>query len=148
MVFQWQPLTHDVGLDTGAAAPAIGVARWYRDMTVCWMSAEPLRRRRLVLRVHRWIADRVLIPMARGEEPAVADLDADGVLALTLISMVPPRRLGAWHPWIVLTLADLRLALAQPPTVRDEAWARHLFLIPYSIPLRRDVARMEGDTHA
>src|SRR5207247_715961 len=46
MVFQWQPLTHDVGLDTGGAAPAIGVARWYRDMTACWMSAAPLRRRR------------------------------------------------------------------------------------------------------
>src|SRR5947199_2482717 len=97
MVFQWQPLTHDVGLEAGGAAPAIGVARWYRDMTTCWMSAEPLRRRCLVLRVHRWIADRVLIPMARGEEPAVADLDADGVLALTLISMVPPRRDHANH---------------------------------------------------
>jgi hypothetical protein len=148
MVFQWQPLTHDVGPDAGATSPAIGVARWYRDMTTCWMSAEPLRRRRLVLRVHRWIADRVLVPMARGEEPAVADLDLDGVLALTLMSMIPPRRLGAWRGWIVLTLADLRQALARPRTLRDEAWARHLFLIPYSIPLRRDVARIEGDTHA
>ena len=148
MVFQWQPLTHETWLDAGVTAPASGIGRWYRDMTTCWMSAEPLRRRRLVLRVHRWIADRVLVPLARGQEPDVADLDANGVLAQTLISMVPPRRLGAWRGWIVLTLADLRLALAQPPTVRDEAWARHLFLIPYSIPLRRDVARIEGDTHA
>ncbi len=148
MVFQWQPLTHDGGLDAGVAAPAIGVARWYRDMTTCWMSAEPLRRRRLVLRVHRWIADRVLAPMARGQEPEIADLAVDGVLAMTLTAMIPPRRLGAWRGWISLTLSDLRLALAQPPGVRDEAWARHLFLIPYSIPLRRDVARIEGDTHA
>src|SRR2546422_9065060 len=108
MVFQWQPLTHDVGLDTGGAAPAIGVARWYRDMTACWMSAEPLRRRRLVLRVHRWIADRVLVPMARGEEPAVADLDADGVRALTPISMGPPLPAGPLHPWSVLSPADLQ----------------------------------------
>src|SRR5438552_9990773 len=135
MVFQWQPLTHDVGLDTGGAAPAIGVARWYRDMTVCWMSAEPLRRRRLVLRVHRWIADRVLIPMARGEEPAVADLDADGVLALTLISMVPPRRLGARHPWIVLTLADRRLAPVPPPAVRHQGLARRSVRHPCRMPV-------------
>jgi len=147
MVFQWQPLTHDAGLDAGVAPPPIAVGRWYRDMTTCWMTAEPLRRRRLVLRVHRWIADRVLVPMVRGQEPMMADLDADGVLAMTLLSMIPPRRLGAWRGWIVLTLADLRLALAQPPSIRDEAWARHLFLIPYSIPLRRDVARMEGETH-
>ncbi len=148
MVFQWRPLTHDGELDAGVSAPTIELERWYRDMTMCWMTAEPLRRRRLVLRVHRWIADRVLAPMARGQEPAVADLDSDGVLALTLMSMIPPRRLGAWRSWITLTLADLRLALAQPPSIRDEAWARHLFLIPYSIPLRRDVARMEGDIHA
>jgi hypothetical protein len=147
MVFQWQPLSHDGGLDAGVSAPTIELGRWYRDMTTCWMTAEPLRRRRLVLRVHRWIADRVLAPMARGQEPQVADLDIDGVLVLTLLSMIPPRRLGDWRGWITLTLADLRLALAQPPSIRDEAWARHLFLIPYSIPLRRDVARREGATH-
>src|SRR2546430_10924581 len=40
----------------------------------------------------------------------------------SLMSMIPPRRLGAWRSWITLTLADLRLALAQPPSIRDEAW--------------------------
>jgi hypothetical protein len=148
MVFRWQPIAHEAWLEAGVAAPPVGLPRWYHDMTTCWMSAEPLRRRRLILRVHRWIADRVLVPMTRGQEPATADLEVDGALAMALTDMIPPRRLGAWRGWIALTLADLRLALAQPPALRDEAWARHLFLIPYSIPLRRDVARMEGATHA
>ncbi|PYM96359.1 MAG: hypothetical protein DME04_02135 [Candidatus Rokuibacteriota bacterium] len=125
-----------------------GLGRWYRDMTTCWMTVEPLRRRRLVLRIHRWIAERVLAPIARGEDPVVADLEADGALTATLIYMIPPRKLDAWRFWIFLALADLRLALAQPPMLRDEAWARRLFLIPYSIPLRRGVGRMQGDTYA
>ena len=117
---------HDDVLDDGRAAP----------------------RRRLVLRIHRWIAERVLAPIARGEDPVVADLEADGALTATLIYMIPPRKLDAWRFWIFLALADLRLALAQPPMLRDEAWARRLFLIPYSIPLRRGVGRMQGDTYA
>ena len=147
MVFQWQPLTQETWLDAGAAQPASGIERWYRDMTRSWMTAEPLCRRRLVLRVHRWIADRVLLPVARGQEPDVSELEIDGPLAAALASLIPASRRGAWRGWIALTLSDLRLALAQPATIRDETWMRHLFLIPYSIPLRRDVARMEGDTH-
>ena len=86
-----------------------------------------------------------------GADRRVQIVSVEDIARTVALSLTPgaPARV-TWelaHP-DVLTLADLRLALVQPPTVRDEAWARHLFLIPYSIPLRRDVARMEGDTHA
>jgi len=112
------------------------LGRWYRDMTPCWMTAEPFRRRRLILRTHRWIAERVLEPLAHGEEPFVVDLEAHGGLAQTLIQTIPPPELEAWQPWVRLALADLRQALASPPPPRNEVWVRWLFLIPYSIPVR------------
>ena len=130
-------------VETSAVVPVTDLGQWYRDMTPCWMMAEPPRRRRLVLRVHRWIAERFLEPMARGEEPFVADLEREDALAATLARLVPPCKLHAWRPWILLVLTDLRLALAPRPTRRDETWARRLFLIPYSIPVRRDVTRLE-----
>lgn len=123
--------------DGGPTPPTAGVGRWYRDMTPCWMTAEPSRRRRLLLRTHRWIADYVLEPIARGGEPDPADLED---LAKALAGTVPARELDQWRPWIRLALADLRQALAWPSAQRSEAWARWLFLIPYGIPLRGDVA--------
>lgn len=115
--------------------------QWYRDMTPCWMTAEPFRRRRLILRTHRWIAERVLEPLAHGEEPFVVDLEAQGALAQSLVGTIPPPELEAWQPWVRLTLADLRQALASTPSPRSEEWVRWLFLIPYSIPVRRRAAR-------
>ena len=110
--------------------------QWYRDMTPCWMTAEPFRRRRLILRTHRWIAERVLEPLAHGEEPFVIDLEAHGALAQSLTRRIPPPELEAWQFWVSLVLADLRQALASTSSPRNEEWVRWLFLIPYSVPVR------------
>ena len=114
----------------------MALGQWYRDMTPCWMTAEPFRRRRLILRTHRWIAERVLEPLAHGEEPFVIDLEAHGALAQSLTRRIPPPELEAWQFWVSLVLADLRQALASTSSLRNEEWVRWLFLIPYSIPVR------------
>ena len=125
----------------GSSSTTRDLGQWYRDMTPCWMTAEPFRRRRLILRTHRWIAERVLAPLAHGEEPFVIDLEAQGVLAQSLVRTIPPPELEAWQPWVRLMLADLRQALASTPSPRSDEWVRWLFLIPYSIPIRRRAAR-------
>jgi hypothetical protein len=120
-----------------AAALAISptLLDWYRDMASCWLGVEPPVRRRLILRTHHWIVERVLLPMARGEPPAAADLSPTGRLVWRLVRVVPPGELNAWKPWIRLTLVDLARALAWPADRRTEAWVRWLFDIPYSIPV-------------
>ncbi len=131
-------------------SPPNGVERdslldWYRDMAPCWLGAEPATRRRLILRSHRWIAERVLGPLSRGHEPAVRDLRAAGLLASLLTDIVPSGEIGAWKPWIKLVLADLRRAMAWPPHSRDAAWGRWLFLIPYGVNVGRvSVATRSG----
>lgn len=127
------------GRSKGEILMALG--QWYRDMTPCWMTAEPFRRRRLILRTHRWIAERVLEPLAHGEEPFVVDLEAQGALAQSLVRTIPPLELETWQPWVCLALGDLRQALASTPSPRSEEWMRWLFLIPYSIPIRGRPAR-------
>ncbi len=130
----------------GAGAPAAGpgsdalaisstLIGWYRDMAPCWLDGEPPIRRRLILRTHRWIVERVLGPMARGERPTVEDLEPTGRLAWMLVRVVPHEELDAWKPWIRLTLGDLQRAMAWPAARRNEAWVRWLFVIPYSIPV-------------
>jgi hypothetical protein len=126
---------------TGWSSTTGDFGQWYRDMTPCWMMAEPFRRRRLILRTHRWIAERVLEPLAHGEEPFVIDLEAHGALAQSLTRTIPPHELEAWQFWVRLALADLRQALASTPSPRNEEWLRWLFLIPYSIPVRGRAAR-------
>jgi hypothetical protein len=108
---------------------------WYRDLSPCWLGAEPRVRRRLILKTHQWIVERVLAPIARGERPTVADLAPNGRLVWSLVRVVPAGELDVWKPWIRLTLADLERALAWPPARRTEAWVRWLFFIPYSIPV-------------
>jgi hypothetical protein len=108
---------------------------WYRDMSPCWLGVEPRERRRLILKTHRWIVDRVLAPIARGDRPRGADLAPTGRLVWSLVRLVPPGELDVWKPWIRLTLADLTRALAWPPARRTETWVRWLFFIPYSIPV-------------
>lgn len=108
---------------------------WYRDMSGCWLGAEPRTRRRLILKTHRWIVDRVLAPVARGERPAMADLTPSGRLVWMLMRVVPGDQFDVWKPWIRLTPADLTRALAWPLARRDDTWVRWLFVIPYSIPV-------------
>ncbi len=123
----------------GAAPAGLAISatllEWYRDMSPCWLRAEPRVRRRLILKTHRWIVDRVLAPIARGERPSAADLAPTGRLVWALVRVVPPGELDAWKSWIHLTLADLARALAWPPPKRTETWVRWLFFIPYSIPV-------------
>ena len=125
-----QPRSHDpFGLDAR-------ITRWYVDMTACWRNVEPTLRRRLILRVHRWIADAVV---ANGAVrlSLVEQLALDGPLARALAEPVPADEAQRWQPWIRLVLHDLRWALFWPSSRRTEAWYRWLFLIPYSIPVPR-----------
>lgn len=113
------------------------VVRWYRDMAPIWSAAQPVVRRQLLLCVHRWVFERVLLPLSHGEEPAVEDLRPTGRLVWALIGTVPPGEDEAWKTWIQLVVADLHRALAWPPDRRTESWARSLFQIPRDIPSHR-----------
>jgi hypothetical protein len=119
----------------GAISPTL--LDWYRDMAPCWLGAEPQVRRRLILKTHQWIVERVLLPMARGQQPMTADLGPTGRLVWRLVRIVPPGELNVWKGWIRLTIADLQRALAWPEAGRTQVWARWLFDIPYSIPVTR-----------
>lgn len=107
---------------------------WYRDMAPSWLAVEPPLRRQLVLCAHRWIVERVLLPMSRGQTPAAADLQPTGRLTWMLVRSIPTDDLETWKPWLRLVRTDLLRALAWPEEKRSEAWIRWLFLIPYSIP--------------
>lgn len=129
-----------------AELPVAGLCHWYQDMAPVWLSAQPLTRRRLVLRVHRWIADEILAPMSRGEPPSAGDLRPGGRFGWTLFRTVPRCEAALWDGWIRLALVDLQHALAWPPPRRSEVWLRWLFLIPYSLPVpRRSAALLESD---
>jgi hypothetical protein len=104
-------------------------------MTPSWLGAEPRVRRLLILRAHRWIVERVLVPLSRGEEPTVDDLAPAGHLAWALVRTVPRGELDRWKSWIHLALRDMGRALGWPPARRSQAWVRWLFLIPYSMPV-------------
>jgi hypothetical protein len=109
---------------------------WYRDMAPSWLAATPHARRRLLLCTHRWVVERVLAPLSRGEAPYLVDLRRGGRLEWMLMRAIRPGEVAAWMPWIELVRGDLERALAWPSGRRTEAWVRWLFLIPYSIPLR------------
>src|SRR5206468_12428322 len=89
------------------------------------------------LRTHHWIVERVLLPIARGEPPAAADLRPTGRLVCRLVRVVPPGEFDLWKTWIRLTIGDLQSALVWPADRRTEAWVRWLFHIPYSVPVTR-----------
>jgi hypothetical protein len=125
--------------------PVAGLGRWYRQMTPSWMSAEPPPRRRLILRTHRWIAERVLEPLSQDEEPALEDLEADGLLTELLNDAIAPGAREPWQPWVDLVRARLRRALAWPGAQRNDVWVRWLFLIPYSVPARVEHASPRRD---
>jgi len=123
------------GLRAAALAIPPTIFDWYRDMAPCFLAVEPPVRRRLILRTHHWIVERVLMPIARGERPVAADLRPTGRLTWRLVRVIPPAELNLWRTWIRLTIGDLQRALAWPAGRRTEAWVRWLFDIPYSIPV-------------
>ena len=119
--------------ETGLAS----LKAWYEMMAPCWLAIQPARRRRLVLQTHVWIAERVLADPAKDSGPALADLAADGPLVRALTHLVPGAERVAWQTWIDLVRTDLERALLHPRARRSQAWARWLFLIPYSVPVPR-----------
>jgi hypothetical protein len=108
--------------------------RWYDAKTPCWLDIEPVLRRALILRSHRWIAERVLMPAADGRTPGLEDFKPGGSLERTLLELVRPDELVYWRPWIHLFLWALDGALSRPVTERDHWWVRSLFLLPLGIP--------------
>src|SRR6266850_2214934 len=70
-----------------------GLQSWYDAMAPSWLSIEPLLRRALVLKTHRWIG---------------------------------------------LVVGDLERALCRPVIDWNQAWARRLLLIAYSVPIPRE----------
>ena len=118
--------------ETGLAA----LKAWYEMMAPCWLAIQPARRRRLVLQTHVWIAERVLADSNAGADTALAELAADGPLARALARLVPGAETATWRLWSELVRADLERAL-RVPRRRSQAWARWLFLIPYSVPVPR-----------
>ena len=119
--------------ETGLAA----LKAWYEKMAPCWLAIQPARRRRLVLQTHVWIAERVLANPAGGPGSAVKELAPEGPLARALARMTPGAEASAWRLWIDVVRADLERALRHPRAGRGQAWARWLFLIPYSVPVPR-----------
>ncbi len=128
-----------------------GLSDWYRQMAPCWVRIEPTLRRRLVLRIHRLIVERVLIPLARGDGANVDALVAgpslgpEGSLERALERNIPPADVDAWRPWIQAVLAALHRALAEPDARRTASWARWLFFVPLSIPVSRASRPSPGD---
>lgn len=116
-----------------------GLRRWYRAMMPCWWAVEPPTRQALVFATHRWVVERILVPIARGRSPAFEDLSWEGRLA-QIFGEIAADEVDEWRYWIRLVLRDLQQALVQSAGPPDEAWARRLFLIPYSIPMRRRAA--------
>jgi hypothetical protein len=119
----------DAGLDALKA--------WYESMAPHWLAIQPMRRRRLVLQTHVWIAGRALADPIHGPGDALADLRADGPLSRALARFVAGDEAPAWRGWIDLVRLDLERALRRPADDRNQAWARALFLVPYSLPVPR-----------
>lgn len=116
-----------------------GVAGWYRAMAPCWLAIEPRARRDLVLRTHEWTAEHVLGP-AGGPSSVALDLYP------VLLRCLPAEESGRWDRWIRLVTDDLERAVRVPPPRRDEAWARRLLLVPYSLPAPRAAGLWEEET--
>jgi len=110
---------------------------WYEMMAPCWLAIQPARRRRLVLQTHVWVAERVLAAADGGWAAVLKDLTPDGALVRTLNRLVPRAEASAWRLWIDVVRGDLERALRHPLARRSQAWARWLFLIPYSVPVPR-----------
>jgi hypothetical protein len=117
--------------DSPLARPWPGLLEWYRAMARSWLDVEPSPRRRLVLGTHEWIAEHLMAPSS-----APAEILYD--LYPVLLRCVPDEP-DPWRPWIRLVTDDLVSAAGVRPPHRDEAWARRLFLIPYSLPSPRPI---------
>lgn len=109
-----------------------GLVDWYAGLAPSWLDVEPAVRRLLMLRIHQWIAERVLTPRRRDMPLAAEDLKPSGALVRSLFALVPPGQLDHWRGWIRLVVVQLKRALRWPTPKRNDAWTHWLFLIPYS----------------
>ena len=113
---------------------------WYETMAPCWLAIQPVRRRRLVLQTHVWIAERALADPVAGPGLALSELGPGGPLDRALERHAPRGETAVWRRWTELVRLDLERALRRPAARRTQAWARWLFLIPYSVPVPRQPA--------
>src|SRR5882724_6448601 len=115
-----------------------GLQSWYDAMAPSWLSIEPLLRRALVLKTHRWIAERILIPAADGRTTGLEIRETIAALGETLIELIPPDDRETWSVWVGLVVGDLERAMRRPSVDWNQAWARWLLLIAYSVPIPRE----------
>ena len=115
-----------------------GLQAWYDAMAPSWLGMEPLLRRALVLKAHRWIAEHILIPAADGRMAPYEIRETITRLGFALIEMIPPDDRAAWSVWVGLVVADLERAIRRPSSEWNQAWARWLLLIAYSVPTPRE----------
>src|SRR5262245_22256399 len=121
---------------------------WYRSMLSCWLGLAPGERRDLVSRSQTWIAEHLLASEGteRAATTAQADRSArystrDAAAAVEhdlypiLLRPLTPLAQADWKPWVRLVTRDLVEACVVPRASRDEAWARRVLLVPYSIPV-------------
>ena len=115
-----------------------GLQAWYDAMAPSWLGMEPLLRRALVLKAHRWIAEHILIPAADGRTSPYDIRETITRLGFALIEMIPPDDRAVWSVWVGLVVADLERAIRRPSSEWNQAWARWLLLIAYSVPIPRE----------
>lgn len=120
----------------------VGLVVWYASLESRWLDVEPAVRRLLMLRIHQWIAERVLTSEGEGRSPAAEDLTPGGALDQSLSPLIPPGEMDDWRGWIQLVVAQLKDVLQWPAARRNEAWAHWLFLIPWS----QQACRPPGNT--
>jgi hypothetical protein len=119
----------DFGPDADANRVQVNVARWYGQMTPYWTTLQPPVRRRLVMRVHQWIAESAFVNGVLRPD-VTDDLGPGGLLARALADLIPADQRQRWQPWVRGALRDLRRALSEPPARQTEAWWHRLFLKP------------------
>jgi hypothetical protein len=90
------------------------------------------------LKAHRWIAEHILIPAADGRLAPSDTGQTMARLGFALIEMIPPDDRAVWSVWVGLTVGDLERAMRRPTTEWNQAWARWLLLIAYSVPVPRE----------
>ena len=111
---------------------------WYDAMATSWLGVEPLLRRALVLKTHRWIAEHVLIPAADGRTTSFEIRQTIIRLGSALNETIPPDDRAVWSVWVRLVVDDLDRAMRRPIEDWNQAWARWLLLIAYSVPVPRE----------
>jgi hypothetical protein len=127
------PARASLAIPAATGDPPSSLVLWYVGLIPYWLAPESPVVRRLLLRTHEWILDRVLAPGV-DLEAAAQDLAPGGPLTSALMALAEGDAAGAeWRHFALVVVANLRHALLLPVARRNEAWLRWLFLIPYSV---------------